>query len=145
MKDMQQALVAAAERQQILRSKRSVPISFKRKCLLKSQQLVTGVRHRTDKWVPVELNDRWEQQKEKFIMWYYFLVNLLEDLEIVTNGFRNFLLEYRDKIVVDVFINLAARQQVKIMAPLERSIPPLIRRSFVDRAKIEREYQVLLS
>lgn len=41
-------------------------------------------------------------------MWYYYLMNLPEDPEIATYGFKNFLLDYKDKPLIDKFVNSAA-------------------------------------
>lgn len=57
MKEAQQAPTAVPERK-VVHHKRSTPSRFKKKGLLKAQQSVIGVRTRTDKWVPAELNDR---------------------------------------------------------------------------------------
>lgn len=70
-------------------------------------------------------------------------MNLPDDSETTTNSFCNFMHEYHDKVFVDKIINQAARQIVNIIAPLKRLVPPPMRGSFIDRAVIERETQVV--
>lgn len=48
-------------------------------------------------------------------MWYYYLMNLLEESEIATDDYMNFLLEYKDKHLVDKFTNSVARQHISIV------------------------------
>lgn len=45
----------------------------------------------------------------EFIIWYYYLMDLLEALEVVTDGFISFLLEYKDRPRIDKFVNHVAR------------------------------------
>lgn len=71
-------------------------------------------------------------------MWYYFLIDLPKESEVTTDGFRNFLLEYKDKTLIDRFINSTTHQHISIAVPEKRAIPSLIRESFVDRTQFER-------
>lgn len=72
-------------------------------------------------------------------MWYYFLMNLPKDPETMTDRFRNFMLEYKDKVVVDKYVNLVAKQQVNITVSPKRPVALPMRGYFVDRAQIYRE------
>lgn len=110
----------------------STPSSFQRKVLLKST--VAGASPRTEKWVLAELNDIWEQLKMEFVMWYYYLMDLLEALKVATDGFGNFLLEYKNRSLIDKFVNCAAMQHVIITAPPKIVAPSSMRGNFVDRA-----------
>lgn len=72
-------------------------------------------------------------------MWYYYLINLSKDSNTTTDRFKNFLLEYKDKVVVNKYVNLVARQHVNITAPSKRLAPHPMRGSFIDQAQIDRE------
>lgn len=110
MSDAQKAPTTVAQRKGTV-NKRSVPSRFQNKGLLRS---VIGVRPHIDKWVLAELNNICEQLKNEFIIWYYYLINLPEDPEIATDGFRNFSLNYKHKPLVDKFVNSAPRQHISI-------------------------------
>lgn len=124
MKDAQHEPAAVVESKAAC-NKRSTPTRFQKKDLLKFHS-TARVRPHIDKWVHVELNDRWEQLNKEFILWYYYLIKLLLDPVMVTDRLMNFLLAYKDKTLVDKFVNLVARQLVSIITPFKLSHPDLL-------------------
>lgn len=69
-------------------------------------------------------------------------MDLSEEPEVTIDGFKIFLLEYKDQPLIDRFINCVTRQHVSITAPQKQVVPHLIRGTYVDHAQIERESPV---
>lgn len=67
------------------------------------------------------------------------MMDLPEAPDNSTDGFGNFLLEYKEKELVDKIVNCVARQRVNITAHLKGAMPPSMRENLVDLAQVEKE------
>lgn len=76
-------------------------------------------------------------------MWYYDMLNVPEDTETATDGFRDYLLIYFEEDFVKSIANHAYRNKVNIMAPPNKTLPHPRRESYIDRAMIEDEAQLV--
>lgn len=62
---------------------------MKKRDIIKNKKSTHRSRSHTNTLVPNELNDQWELLKEKFITWYYYMLNLRDNFETATGRFRD--------------------------------------------------------